>query len=98
MVTTHHINPGATGTSGGDNQKGNQEVPLPPPPPYTSEQCFAQFMGAQRNMENLQQNMEVKLHNIVDNTSHGQPQDAYIVIQYSIFKDFMGTRPPIFKG
>jgi hypothetical protein len=73
MVTTRHINLGAAGTSGGGNQEGNQEVPLPPPTPYTLEQFFTQFLGAQRNMENLQRNMEVELRNIADNTRHGQP-------------------------
>jgi len=33
--------------------------PRPPPPPsYTAEVFFAQFLGSQRNMEQMQQNME----------------------------------------
>jgi hypothetical protein len=48
-------------------------------------------------MENLQQKMEAKLHNIANNTRHGQPQEAHGVNQYSSFKDFMDTRSPIFK-
>lgn len=61
MVTTHHINPGAGGASGGGNEEGNQEIPLPSLPPYTPKQFFMQFLGAQRNIENLQRNMEAEL-------------------------------------
>jgi hypothetical protein len=35
MVTTRHINPGATGASGSGNQEGDHEAPLPPPPPFS---------------------------------------------------------------
>jgi hypothetical protein len=48
-------------------------------------------------MENMQQNMEAALRNIVDNTRHGLNQGGHEVNQYSSFKDFMDTRPPIFK-
>ena len=48
-------------------------------------------------MENLQQNMEAELCNISNNTRHGQHQEAHGVNQYSSFKDFMDTMPPIFK-
>jgi hypothetical protein len=48
-------------------------------------------------MENLQRNMEAELRNIANNTRHGQPQEAHGVNQYSSFKDFMDTRPPILK-
>jgi hypothetical protein len=41
--------------------------------------------------------MEVELRNIANNTRHGQPQEAHGVNQYSGFKDFMDTRPLIFK-
>jgi hypothetical protein len=34
------------------------------------EQFFAQFLGSQRNIENMQQNMEAELRNIADNTRH----------------------------
>jgi hypothetical protein len=97
MVTTRRINPGAARASGSGNQEGDQEASVPPPPPFTPEQFFTQFLGAQRNMENLQQNMEVELCNISNNTRHGQHQEAHGVNQYSSFKDFMDTMPPIFK-
>jgi hypothetical protein len=41
--------------------------------------------------------MEAELRNIANKTRHGQPQGAHGVNQYSNFKDFMDTRPPIFK-
>jgi hypothetical protein len=48
-------------------------------------------------MENMQQNMEAALRNIADNTRCGLNQGGHEVNQYSSFKDFMDTRPPIFK-
>jgi hypothetical protein len=48
-------------------------------------------------MENMQQNMEAALRNIADNTHHGLNQGGHEANQYSSFKDFMDTRPPIFK-
>jgi hypothetical protein len=48
-------------------------------------------------MENMQQNMEAALHNIAANTRRGLHQDKHEVNQYSNFKEFMDTRPPIFK-
>jgi hypothetical protein len=47
-------------TEAGGSATGNEDCdpPSPPPPPYTAEQFFAQFLGSQRNMENMQQNME----------------------------------------
>jgi hypothetical protein len=41
--------------------------------------------------------MEAELHNIADNTLHGQPHGTHEVNQYRSFKDFMDTRPPIFN-
>jgi hypothetical protein len=48
-------------------------------------------------MESMQQNMEAALCNIVDNTCRGLNQGRHEVKQYSSFKDFMDTMPPIFK-
>jgi hypothetical protein len=41
--------------------------------------------------------MEASLRNIADYTHHGLNQGGHEVNQYSIFKDFMDTKPPIFK-
>jgi hypothetical protein len=48
-------------------------------------------------MENMQQNMEAALRNIADNTRCGLHQGRHEANQYSSFKNFMDTRPPIFK-
>jgi hypothetical protein len=41
--------------------------------------------------------MEAALRNIVDNTRRGLNQGRHEVNQYSCFKEFIDTRPPIFK-
>jgi hypothetical protein len=61
----------ATEAGGSATRNENRDPPPPPPPPYTTEQFFAQFLGSQRNMENMQQNMEAALCNIADNTRRG---------------------------
>jgi hypothetical protein len=48
-------------------------------------------------MESMQQNMEAALCNIADNTCRGLNQGGHEANQYSSFKDFMDTRPSIFK-
>ena len=48
-------------------------------------------------MEQMQRNMEAALRNIADNTSHRDNQGGRKVNQYSSFKDFMDTKPPVFK-
>jgi hypothetical protein len=48
-------------------------------------------------MEQMQRNMEETLRNIADNTRRGDNQGGREVNQYSSFKDFMDTKPPIFK-
>ena len=48
-------------------------------------------------MEQMQRNMEEALRNIADNTCHGDNQGGHEVNQYSSFKDFMDTKPPVFK-
>jgi hypothetical protein len=48
-------------------------------------------------MEGMQQNMEAVLRNIADNTRRVLNQGGHEVNQYNSFKDFMDTRPLIFK-
>ena len=48
-------------------------------------------------MEQMQRDMEAALRNIADNTCHGDNQGSHEVNQYSSFKDFMDTKPPVFK-
>jgi hypothetical protein len=71
MTNTRRTVYDATEAGGGATGNENHDPPPPPPPPYTTKQFFAQFLGSQRNMENMQQNMEAALRNIADNTHHG---------------------------
>ena len=48
-------------------------------------------------MEQMQHNMEEALRNIADNTRRGHKQGGREVNQYNSFKDFVDTKPPIFK-
>jgi hypothetical protein len=48
-------------------------------------------------MENMQQNMEAALRHIANNTRRGLKLGGHEANQYSSFKDFMDTRPSIFK-
>jgi len=41
--------------------------------------------------------MEEALRNIADNTRRGDNQGGREVNQYNSFKDFMDTKPPVFK-
>ena len=71
------------------SQDGNSN---PPPllPPIAME-FFAQFLGNQRAIEEM-------LRNIVQNTTRGGHQrQGPEPNQYSTFKDFLETKPPIFK-
>jgi hypothetical protein len=61
----------ATEAGGSATGNENRDSPPPPPPPNTAEQFFAQFLGSQRNMEGMQQNMKAALRNIADNTHRG---------------------------
>jgi len=104
MVQTRgggNSNPGlGAGSSGGGAHRNEERAPSPPPPPpplYTADVFFAQFLGSQRNMEKTQRNIEEALRNITDNTCRGNNQGGREVNQYSSFKDFMDTKPPVFK-
>ena len=97
MVDTCRTIAGATGASGSGAGNENRDPPPPPPPPYTTEQFFTQFLGSQRNMEGMQRNMEEALCHIADNTYHSHNPGGHGMNQYSTFKDFMDTKPPIFK-
>jgi len=94
-------NPGlGAGTSGGGAQRNEERAPSPPPPPpppYTADLSFAQFLGSQRNIEQMQRNMEEALRNIADNTRRGDNQAGREANKYSSFNDFIDTKPPVFK-
>ena len=64
---------------------------LPPPPPPSAQEFFAQFLGSQRTMEEA-------LCLIAQNTARAHPQQhGPEPNQYSTFKKFLDTKPPIFK-
>jgi hypothetical protein len=92
---------GAGGGGSGHNINNNEPHPkphLPPPPPLTPEMFFAQLLGSQRNAEQSQKNMEDFLRTIANNVQRGNHQGGGNgANQYSNFKDFMDTKPPIFK-
>ena len=79
-----------TRAGAGSNQEGN-DSDLPPPPPPSSNEFFAQFLGSQRTMEEtlclIAQNM----------TRACQQQQGPKPNQCSSFKDFLDTKPHIFK-
>jgi hypothetical protein len=87
--------------SGENNVNYNKPHPephLPPPPPLTAEVFFAQFLGSQCNTEQSQKNMKDFLRTIANNVQRGNNQGGGNgVNQYSNFKDFIDTRPPLFK-
>ena len=77
--------------AGAGNGQGGNDGDLPPPPPPSMNEFFAQFLGTQRTMEET-------LRLIAQNTAHThQQQQGPEPNQYSSFKDFQDTKPPIFK-
>jgi hypothetical protein len=94
-------NGAGAGGSGENNVNHNEPHPEPhlsPPPPLTAQVFFAQFLGSQRNTEQSQKNMKDFMRTIANNVQRGNNQGGGNgVNQYSNFKDFMDTRPPIFK-
>ena len=56
--------------------------------------AFAEFFLFLLHLTNVN---KAALHNIADNTRHGGNQGGHEVNQYSSFKDFMDTKPPVIK-
>ena len=74
----------------GSSQQGN-DGDLPPPPPPSVNEFFAQFLRSQRTMKET-------LCLIAQNTTRArQQQQGPELNQYSTFKDFLDTKPPVFK-
>ena len=79
-----------TRVGAGSSQECN-DGDLPPLPPPSANEFFAQFLGSQRTMEET-------LCLIAQNTTRArQQQQGPELNQYSSFKDFLDTKPPIFK-
>ena len=72
------------------SQEGN-DGDLPPSPPPSANEFFAQFLGSQRTMEEA-------LRLIAQNTTRAHPQQqGQEPNQHSTFKEFLDTKPPMFK-
>ena len=75
------------------NGRGNGNEDLPPPPHPTPAEMMAQLMETQRSMGEV-------LHGLMQNAGHEQGRDQHQgpePNQFSNFKDFLNTKPPIFK-
>ena len=77
--------------AGVGNSQGGNDGDLPPPPSPSMNEFFAQILGSQRTLEET-------LCLIAQNTVNAyQQQQGTEPNQYSSFKDFLDTKPPIFK-
>ena len=77
--------------AGAGTSQGGNDGDLPPPPSPSVNEFFTQFLGNQRAMEDT-------LCLITQNTAHAHQQHQGLEPnQYSSFKDFQDTKPPIFK-
>ena len=77
--------------AGAGTSQGGNDGDLPPPPSPSGNEFFAQFLGNQRAMEDT-------LCLIAQNTARAHQQhQGPEPNQYSSFKDFQDTKPPIFK-
>ena len=77
--------------TGASTSQGGNDDDLPQPPPPSVNEFFTQFLGSQRTMEEM-------LRLIAQNTARAHQQNQRLEPnQYSTFKDFLETKPPIFK-
>ena len=82
-----------TRTHGGAGTKRNGDDDLPPPPHPTPTEMMAQLMETQRSMEEV-------LRGLMQNVGQGRGRDKHQgpkPNQFSTLKDFLDTKPPIFK-
>ena len=91
MMRTHR---GAGGDdTGGSGSRGNDNEDLPLPPYPTLVEMRAQLMETQCSMGEV-------LRGLTQNAGHGRERDQRQgpePNQFSDFKDFLDTKPPIFK-
>ena len=79
--------------AGGSGSCGNDNEDLPPPPHPTPVEMMAQLMETQCSMGEV-------LCSLAQNAGHGRGRDQRQgpePNQFSNFKDFLDTKPPIFK-
>ena len=77
--------------AGASSSHDGNDDDLPPPPLPSAQEFFAQFLGSQRTMEEA-------LCLIAQNTARCHPQQqGPEPNQHSTLKEFLDTKPPIFK-
>ena len=77
--------------AGAGTSQGGNNGDLPPPPSPSANEFFAQFLGSKRTMEEI-------LCLIAQDTAQAyEQQQGPKPNQHSSFKDFLDTKPPIFK-
>ena len=79
-----------TRAGAGSSQEGN-DGDLPPPPPPLANEFFAQFLGSRRTMEETMRLIKQNMARVRQQQQGPKPN------QYNTFKDFLDTKPPIFK-
>jgi len=84
--------------NGGNGSGGDAEHRPPPPPPLTAEQFMAAMLGSQRNTEESQCEMAAFMRQVFERDQGGGRRRDDEVNQYSSFKDFQHTNPPVFSG
>ena len=89
-----HTRRGAGGDdAGGSGARGNGNEDLPPSPHPMPVKMMAQLMETQHSMGEV-------LCGLAQNAGHGRGRDqhqGHKPNQFSTFKDFLDTKPPIFK-
>ena len=78
---------------GGSDDHGNGNEVLPPPPHPTLAEMMAQLMETRRSMGEV-------LRGLTQNVGEGHGRDQHQgpePNQFSTFKDFLDTKPPVFK-
>ena len=77
--------------AGAYTSQGGNDGDLPPPPSPSMNEFFTQFLGNQRAME---ETLRLIAHNMVWACQQNQGPEPN---QFSTFKDFLDTKPPIFR-
>ena len=77
----------------GSDGRGNGNENLPPPPHPTLAEMMAQLMETQRSMGEVMRGLAQNVGQGHGRHQHQGPKPN----QFSTFKDFLDTKPPVFK-
>ena len=77
--------------SGRVGGSGDDDLPPPPPPPPTPTDLLAMLVEGQRALGDAMRTLAQ--HNAQGHNQHQGPEPN----QYSDFKEFQDTKPPVFK-